>query len=156
MSKLRNIQPPARYRGELFNRDLNAQLARSRASGSSAIRRLPVAIAAARARMADPKALIAYVPPIPKGLLTAGRFRRRRTEPGRPFKFAEPDVLLRDHTGKVRYCRLTNGQIVRATVGDGYAAVRAGHGVIRDFSRTALNPASISQLPKQDLPRHER
>ena len=152
MPNLKKIQPPARFRAELYNREVNAKLRTSRAFGTSLLSRLPVLVAAIRARMANPKSPIAYVPPVPKlAKITApGVFRRKPKAAQRQPYGAEPEAILSTRGGR-KYLRLDNGQIVKArdsilVPGALIAIIPAG--------QLTLGPASIKQLPSLEFPHH--
>jgi hypothetical protein len=154
MSKLTLNQPPAFLRSELTNRDLNAQLRRSRGTGSSFFARLATLMRIFIARQKDPKCIIERVPSVPKIAKQYGHFRQHaKRKPRKPFK-AEVETILKAWDGRT-YLRLDNGQIVRALRG-----VDIGLDYIQPndtlVARTpggpvTLRPADQAQLPTQNL-----
>lgn len=155
MSKLTKVQPPARYRGEQFNRELNWKLRMSRPSGASMFPRILVMAMLVRARMENPKTIVAYVPPVPKILKVAGPFRRKRkNQPRKPCK-AEVEAILRDYSGRP-YVRLDNGQIVRANhdVHIGLDFIEQGSTLFADIPSglVTLREADQKQLPQLSFP----
>jgi hypothetical protein len=148
MSKLTLIQPPARYRGELFNRDLNAKLATAHAFGASFFPRLATMLRIIFARQQNPKCIVEHTPKPPKIARPAGIWRRHRKDTPRKPCRAEVEMILNSRDGRT-YLRLDNGQIVRA---------QRGNDLIHAFPPGApvtLRPEDQAQLPSQDLPRYE-
>ena len=108
----------------LFNRDRNANLAGSRAFGSSVRDRFRALVAAFKAALADPTLEPGYVPRPSRTYrrIAPGVFGKvKRVNPRVPAK-AEIETLIESSDGRV-YARLSNGQIVRRrakTVAGGY------------------------------------
>lgn len=145
-----------RFLAPLFLRDANATLGNSRAFGTSWNRRAPVILRAFIARQADPKAIIAYVPPIPKiaKIVAPGVFRRRAKNPVMKPCRAEVDTVLTASDNR-KYVRLTNGQIVKATQG---RCTEMKPALFTSIPNPAgldviLREADLAQLPQQTLPR---
>jgi hypothetical protein len=148
MPNLKQVQPPARYRGELLNRQLNWALAQARAFGTSAVARIRALRTIVRAKANSSQAITPKPPQVPKGLKTAGPWRRRPKQPRmRPVE-AEIDLLMADSRRRA-YAKLTNGQVVRCV-----AELRPGSlRVPLPVGATVLNPASVSGLPVRNFPR---
>jgi hypothetical protein len=147
MSKLTINQPPAFLRSELTNRDINAQLRRSRGTGTSFFARLATLMRIFIARQKDPKCIIERVPSVPKIAKTYGHFRKHAKRPARkPFK-AEVETILKSLDGRT-YLRLDNGQIVRGiTLSSGSVMFAETPG-----GTVTLRPEDQAQLPTQNLP----
>lgn len=103
-----------------FMREVYAKLATAHAFGSSFAARYPRLLKLIRARMENPKYIIApgSIPPTPKiAKITApGVHRKKKRKGPRPPWRSEPKEMFRD-SGEKAYLRLTNGQIIRTRQG---------------------------------------
>jgi hypothetical protein len=152
MPQLKKILRNARLYAPDYNRGLHCELAKSRPFGSSLGRRLPRLLRIMRAKMEDPKTIIAVgsVPPpgrMAKIICPALYRNRKDSKPRKPCK-AEPDVILTS-SDKRTYLRLDNGQIVKAHIDRSTGNVHA----FSSAQDILLRPADQAQLATQQLPR---